>query len=52
MLYLYYENGIEEPYTIETLKIYYEKEIDKLDYPDFECWMRDMIKLGIFIEKD
>ena len=52
MLYLYYENGIEESYTIETLKIYYEKEIDKTDYPDFECWMHDMIKMSIFITKD
>ena len=38
------ENG---KYSILGLMLYYVREIDKQEYPDFECWKADMLRAGL-----
>ena len=30
----------------------YRDLADKEEYPDFECWLYDMVRIGVFIEKN
>lgn len=32
------------------LRKYYAREIDKAEYPDFDCWMWDMLRSGLVTE--
>lgn len=50
--YITYE---ELPYKYELLDIndmknIYTKEVNKKEYPDFETWLYDMVKSGVFEE--
>ena len=45
----------EEPlknrtFTIEQIQEVYRDLADKKEYPDFECWLADMLKSGVFEE--
>lgn len=48
--YICYENDSREVYTVEELKQVYEKEVDKNEYADFDCWFDDMIKMQILVK--
>lgn len=43
------ENG---GYSILGLMLYYAENIDKKEYPDFECWKSDMIKSGLIMKEE
>lgn len=47
-----YEDGFIGKYTVDDLTEIYDKNIDEAEYPDFECWMTDMIRTGIFTESE
>lgn len=47
--YRCYEEGYEGEYTEEELVDLYKREVDKKEYPDYESWYADMIKLSIFV---
>lgn len=34
----------------EQMKKLYDGLVDKNEYPDFECWINDMLKSGVFEE--
>lgn len=45
----------EEPFpggkfTLEQMKEIYSDMVDKSEYPEFQIWMDDMIKSGVFKE--
>lgn len=46
--YACYEQGITGIYTGEELEHIYEERVDKKEYPDYEGWMWDMIRTGVF----
>jgi hypothetical protein len=45
-----YENGIQGEYTLDEMKELYNSEVDKTEYQDFDTWIYDMIKSGVFEE--
>lgn len=46
-----YEEPFEgETFTESEMADLYEQEVNKEEYPDFECWMIDMLKSGVFEE--
>jgi hypothetical protein len=45
------ENGFECYNEIEIVEVY-EKEILKSEYPTFDGWLDDMLKMGILIESE
>ena len=47
-IYISYEEGIKDRYTLENMKSIYKKEADKTEYPTFDIWLADMIKSGVF----
>lgn len=50
-----YEPDLEGIYSLDELKDIYNKEIDKYSqdgYSDFDSWLYDMEKLGIFVKED
>jgi len=47
--YICYENGIKD-YTKSEIFQLYLSEINKLEYTNFECWLADMLKMGILVE--
>lgn len=49
--YICYENESREVYRMEELKQVYEKEVNKTEYQDFDCWFSDMIKMQILIQE-
>lgn len=48
--YRCYEEGYEGEYTEEELIDLYKRVVDKKEYPDYESWYADMIKLSIFVK--
>lgn len=48
--YICWENGFECYNEIE-IKEVYEKEIDKKEFPDFDDWLYDMLRMSILIEE-
>lgn len=49
--YVTYEENIDGyVYSIEDMNILYEEQVDKTEYPDFDCWLSDMLRTGIFIQ--
>ena len=36
-------------YTEKELIDLYKRVVDKKEYPDFKCWIADMLKLSIFV---
>lgn len=45
--YICYEDGIMGLYTMGQLVDLYEEKIDNMEYPKFDCWVYDMIKMDI-----
>lgn len=41
-------NGYLETYTLPEMYTFYLQEVSKQEYPDFECWLVDMLRSGIF----
>lgn len=47
----------EEPYkgkvfTKKELQKVYSTEVDKSEYPEFDAWIYDMLKSGVFVRKE
>lgn len=47
----------EEPYngrvfTKAELRKLYNTEVDKREYPEFDVWIYDMLKSGVFVRKE
>ena len=47
----------EEPYkgkvfTKKELQKVYSTEVDKSEYPEFDVWIYDMLKSGVFVRKE
>lgn len=49
-MYISYEEGSEGVYTLEEMQALYIAKVDKEEYPDFETWLYDMVKSGVFEE--
>ena len=47
-MYISYEEGSAGVYTLEEMQALYIVKVDKKEYPDFECWLHDMVKSGVF----
>lgn len=52
MKYKCYEENCPSELTLKEWESYYESEIDKIEYPDFECWWSDMKRTGLIIESE
>lgn len=37
-------------YSAEEMKDLYRKKVDKTEYPDYDCWISDMLKSGVFVK--
>ena len=44
IIYVNYETNLV--FDVNDWKSYYQKEIDHVEYPDFECWWSDMMRSG------
>lgn len=49
-MYISYEEGRKGVYTLEEMQVLYITEVNKSEYPDFETWLHDMLKSGVFEE--
>lgn len=50
-LYITYEEPFENrKFNSNQIKEVYRDMADKAEYPDFECWISDMLKSGVFEE--
>lgn len=47
-IYTSYESDIQGEYTTEEMQVLYNTLVNKDEYPDFECWLYDMTKSGVF----
>lgn len=49
--YVTYEENIRGyVYSGDDMHCLYEEQVDKKEYPDFDCWLSDMLRTGIFIQ--
>lgn len=54
--YITYENAgnTEYPaghvYNVDEMEDLYLKQVDKKEYPDYDCWLSDMLKSGVFVK--
>lgn len=48
--YISYEEGSKGTFTLEEMQTLYKKEVNKEEYVDFETWLFDMLKSGVFEE--
>ena len=39
-----------ETFTLEEMQTLYKEEVNKSEYPNFETWLYDMLKSGVFEE--
>lgn len=46
--YISYEEGSNWAFTHEEIQKLYKEEVNKKEYPDFEIWLHDMLKSGVF----
>ena len=47
--YISYEEPINgRSFTYEQMQEVYRDLADKQEYPDFDCWITDMLKSGVF----
>jgi len=49
-MYISYEEGNEGVFTLEEMQVLYITKVDKKEYPDFDGWLLDMLKSGVFEE--
>lgn len=47
-LYVSYEQGIEGTFTENEMIQLYNCEVDKDEYQEFDSWIYDMLKSGVF----
>ena len=47
--YICWENDFECYNEVEIVEVY-TKEVSKIEYPIFDTWLDDMLKMGILIE--
>lgn len=52
MLWISFEDGIRGSYTKDELRKLYDETVDEGEFPDFDCWLLDMERSGIFIDMD
>lgn len=58
LLYTTYEEtektlpGEKDTRSLEAWKEYYEKYVDREEFPDFECWLENNIRLGNLIKEN
>lgn len=51
IMYVTYEEPLKDRvFTLEQMKEVYRDLADKKEYPDFEGWLADMVKSGVFEE--
>ena len=56
--YITYENTGDpeypagQVYNVDEMEDLYQKQVDKKEYPDYDYWLSDMLKSGIFIKRD
>lgn len=48
--YISYEEGSNGIFTEEEMQKIYTKQVNKEEYPDYESWLHDMLKSGVFEE--
>lgn len=48
--YRSYEPDFCGTYSDDEMKNIYKLIVNKKEYQDFECWLFDMIKSGVFVE--
>lgn len=48
VLYAYYEEGVVQYFSEADAKRQYLDYINKKEYPNYECWIDDMLKSGVF----
>lgn len=49
MEYITYEKPLKDKcFTEKQMYKVYRNLVDKVEYPDFECWKADMLKSGVF----
>lgn len=52
-MYITYEEPFKNRvFTLKQMKEVYADLADKVEYPDFECWLYDMLHSGVFVEED
>ena len=50
-LYITYEEPLAgQTFTFKQMHEVYRDLADRTEYPDFECWLSDMLKSGVFEE--
>ena len=50
-VYITYEEPFaNRKFNSNQIKEVYRDMADKVEYPDFECWISDMLKSGVFEE--
>ena len=52
MKYICYEEGLEGSYSENEVKTIYKNFINKTEYQNFDGWLFDMLKCGIFTKED
>lgn len=51
VLYITYEQPLSgQVFTNKQMHEVYRDLADRTEYPDFECWLSDMLKSGVFEE--
>ena len=49
--YITYEEPLQgRTFTARQMKEVYRDLADRTEYPDYECWLTDMLKSGVFEE--
>ena len=49
--YITYEEPLQgRTFTARQMKEVYRDLADRTEYPDYECWLADMLKSGVFEE--
>lgn len=48
--YVTYENEHCEEYSILEMLILYHETVDKNEYLDFDIWLMDMLRSGVFVK--
>lgn len=50
-MYKTYEEPFKyQSFTFEQMKEIYTNFVNQKEYPDFECWLTDMLRSGVFEE--
>lgn len=49
MKYICYEPDFTGEYSLPAMRCLYLLVVDKKEYPDFDCWLTDMLRSGVFV---